>query len=368
MGWQTESALLPSKAKPIHVDNKSMVGLKSILLQQEQQRAIRLAQEVDSGRKHHSRQLRGFGAKMDDQKEETVLQKRSRQHAFSASEVLDKTNTIAKSPNTNDDTDNPLEIESRARLALEAKAKLYDALQQQNSSNIIEEENCNSITVGDATLIDFAAKRQRHEVTDNIEKNDDNSNNYYQDTSHNYNNSYTDSSAKLGEGKVIYGAPKYQWSTGSKHNNTIDYKSSSDGSSRNIFQQEYQQEKQLKRLTEEHILQHTADNSHSNNSNNMSQAARVKSQWEKNLSEDVKVIAAQVHLEAEASRRQRTIAQNFSTTDNSSNATDDHSSSNNVINSSNSTSAHNERLELLRSKRAKLLAAQQQQRGNENSL
>jgi hypothetical protein len=36
LGWQTESALLPSKAKPIHVDSKSMVGLKSIVFNEEE--------------------------------------------------------------------------------------------------------------------------------------------------------------------------------------------------------------------------------------------------------------------------------------------------------------------------------------------
>jgi hypothetical protein len=38
LGWQTESALLPSKAKPITVDDKSMFSLKAIISREEQKR------------------------------------------------------------------------------------------------------------------------------------------------------------------------------------------------------------------------------------------------------------------------------------------------------------------------------------------
>lgn len=39
LGWQCESALLPSKSKPINVDAKSIVGLKALLYNEEQNKA-----------------------------------------------------------------------------------------------------------------------------------------------------------------------------------------------------------------------------------------------------------------------------------------------------------------------------------------
>lgn len=36
LGWQSESAILPSKAKPINVDSKSMIGLKALVYSEEQ--------------------------------------------------------------------------------------------------------------------------------------------------------------------------------------------------------------------------------------------------------------------------------------------------------------------------------------------
>ena len=41
LGWQCESALLPSKAKPIHLsNNSSMVGLKAVIFANEQKKNI----------------------------------------------------------------------------------------------------------------------------------------------------------------------------------------------------------------------------------------------------------------------------------------------------------------------------------------
>ena len=48
LGWQTESALLPSTAKPIKVDNKSLVGLKSLVCDQEE----RLRNKMLAGQNH----------------------------------------------------------------------------------------------------------------------------------------------------------------------------------------------------------------------------------------------------------------------------------------------------------------------------
>ena len=54
LGWQTESALLPSKAKPIHVDSKSMVGLKSIVFDEEERlRSKFIRDEAHGGFKSH---------------------------------------------------------------------------------------------------------------------------------------------------------------------------------------------------------------------------------------------------------------------------------------------------------------------------
>jgi hypothetical protein len=41
LGWQSESALLPSKAKPIQVNNASMMGLKALMYNEEKERAQR---------------------------------------------------------------------------------------------------------------------------------------------------------------------------------------------------------------------------------------------------------------------------------------------------------------------------------------
>lgn len=329
LGWQTESALLPSKAKPIKVDNKSMVGLKSILLQQEQQRAIRLAQDPDYI--DRQRQLNGFSGKLA---EAAIEKKRKREEAYSQSNSSSHHDTSIISKENEEER---ISLEENARLALEAKSKLYDTLQNQEVSR---GDGDNTATFGtaiaEATLIDFHAKKK-------IASSSSNDQSILLESSVLMERNKHYETAKP-EGNVVVGGPQYKWSTGTS---VIDGRQLPASDSKTAYLREHESERQLRIVAHAQIAQHTAGKQLSSPVA-VSQGARVKSQWEKKLDDNTKQVAQRFHEETEQTRRQSAgVVGNPNVQDTISN-----------INQTSSSSVHNERLELLKQKRERLLAMQ----------
>lgn len=129
LGWQTESALLPSKAKKITLDKTSMLGLQAIVLTQEQRRQIHGTQ--DSSRVNW-RKRRG------DQHEEERDKK----------DVFAERNRGVDERTRRDQASRDCSGANRIEASLAAKAELYDSMltgrSAPSSSNV--------------TLVDFNRK------------------------------------------------------------------------------------------------------------------------------------------------------------------------------------------------------------------
>lgn len=348
LGWQTESALLPSKAKPIQVDNKSMVGLKSILLQKEQERALRLSHDPDGHQRNSSRQLRGFSEKISQGNENFQSKKRS----YTQMKDVPSASSV-----TADDGDDSESIrDDKIRIALEAKVKIYEKLQNQ-----AEDINSND-PISKVTLIDFQSQKQQKETLPSD----------YQSLSSQH--AHSDASVEdirnelikqkdkvgFGEGKVVLGAPQYHWSTGHTGTESTNSAPTSDTYAGTIlsYGREKQVEKEIKRAIEEELTHRQGQVAM------MSQAARVKSQWEKTLSNEAKELADRVHIETEISRSlarpQQSSQQQLTQQSLSTHLTDPSSAQTNNPKQTGGSEVHQERLELLRQKRERLLQQQQQ--------
>ncbi|DBA01345.1 TPA: hypothetical protein N0F65_001584 [Lagenidium giganteum] len=149
LGFLTESALLPSKAKPIKVDSKSVLDLKAIVFRKEQEREVRnqkLQRAVDDdecddgGRLGKYARLRGSKRRKtckDDDRENAGVEKR-RQKDLAERELSVE----------NDDDDAALQKKSREMLR--RKAQLYeDMLHGRVQSQSAQVSEC---------LVDFTQK------------------------------------------------------------------------------------------------------------------------------------------------------------------------------------------------------------------
>jgi hypothetical protein len=346
LGWQTESALLPSKAKPIQVDNKSMVGLKSILLQKEQERALRLSRDPDGHQRNSSRQLRGFSEKISQGNENFQSKKRS----YTQMEDV-----------PSDDGDSEPIRENKIRIALEAKAKIYEKLQNQ-----AEDINSND-PISKVTLIDFQSQKQQKETLPSDYQSLSSQHAHSDVSVEDIRNELIKQKDKVGfgEGKVVLGAPQYHWSTGHTGTESTNSASTSDTHTGTTlsYGREKQVEKEIKRAIEEELTHRQGQAAM------MSQAARVKSQWEKTLSNEAKELADRVHIETEISRSlarpQQSSQQQLTQQSLSSHLTNSRSAQTNNPKQTGGSEVHQERLELLRQKRERLLQQQQQRLGKQ---
>ncbi|CAM9456117.1 unnamed protein product [Chrysoparadoxa australica] len=125
LGWSTESALLPSKSKTIKVDSRSMVGLKSMVYEKEQQ--VEMGLEVKEGR--------GDGKKEKD----------PFKRANKGVEDREKRDTM---------WDKPSSKKLKRTRALQAKERLYRRLAAGDGGEAAEREGL---------LVNFEAKRYNDE-------------------------------------------------------------------------------------------------------------------------------------------------------------------------------------------------------------
>lgn len=108
LGWQCESALLPSKAKPINVDGKSMMGLLAVVYDQEKK--FSKVSVNQSNRPGSRKSIKKQSAESGD--------------LFAKKIKVDESRTA--SIRTSDKTDK----ESRVEISLKAKADIYDKLKE----------------------------------------------------------------------------------------------------------------------------------------------------------------------------------------------------------------------------------------------
>lgn len=304
LGWQTESALLPSRAKRIEVDNKSMVGLRSVLLQQEQQRALR---RVTDATHTKQRQLRGFSAKLMD------VAERPRPE--------DDDDRKRKRRDSDDDGDGDSDRRAeKARRALEAKAKLYDALKERRITPVDDEANALAACAAAGALVDFDATARSSAPAE---------------TSSPLREEPPALSSAQAEGRAVAGPPQFRWSTGRPAAGSVARSATADDPTPS-FLEARRSEQTLRHLADSVMRQGSREDSAAAATSpapSVSQGARVKSQWERQLGEDAKLLAQAVHRETE---QQRSAA----------------SASSDAV----PGSAHEERLRLLQQKRERLQA------------
>lgn len=131
LGWQTESALLPSRAKKISVDGTSMLSLHAVILEKEQKR-------------------QGLGEKCERYRRRGDIQQENK----SLRNIFHGTNKGISGRNSSDLKGTEGTETERVQSSLMAKSDLYDRIASGQDP---------LLSSATATLIDFRRKRDREE-------------------------------------------------------------------------------------------------------------------------------------------------------------------------------------------------------------
>ena len=315
LGWQTESALLPSNSKPINVDGKSLVGLKALLYDQQQQRA--------SGHDTNVRNARNvYSKRKEDKATKSLLD-----HSSS-----EKNQTSKKKDDAED--------EPNVLAALTAKSKLYEEI----SSGKVKLQS-DVVNFEDKVDIESMQPKVRVEYVPpplppsmpnpakKAEKAPEERPLAFQSSS--ASDIYTQSSSQ----------PQWNWSTtyGAADNDSTpgtagnyDYNSE--------LRNQNRREAELKRTVEGRIQAEVGSSATStakgedSGEHRVSEAARVKSQWEKTLNSSARNFLEQVHDDTTAQRAAATLQ-----------------AANSGDGSTQKRSLREEKLELIRQKRSKMV-------------
>lgn len=133
LGWQSESALLPSKATPINVDSKSMMSMKALVYNIEQK----------------------LSSKVNNQEEGGYRRKISKNHMDkSNSKAYSKPESIKEKSSSQFD-----EREEKFTASLKAKAAVYDQIIG-NKGNEDALQNMSATSGSGPFLINFDDKRK----------------------------------------------------------------------------------------------------------------------------------------------------------------------------------------------------------------
>lgn len=143
LGFLTESALVPSKATPIKVDAQSLVDLKAVVFQKDQERQRRLRDAVEAGEPSASASASATGRGLGKY---AHLRGKSRKHGGSAglSREDDRLGKLGVNANRGvekrrrrdqeaaeletSDRDDDAALARKSRAMLEKKARLYDEM------------------------------------------------------------------------------------------------------------------------------------------------------------------------------------------------------------------------------------------------
>eukprot|EP01032_Pedospumella_encystans_P017086 gene17086-19478_t len=279
LGWQTESALLPSNSKPINVDGKSLVGLKALLYDQQQQRA--------SGHDSNVRNARNVYSKRKEDK---------------ATKGLLYNSSTGKNRPLKEKEDG--EDEPNVLAALTAKSKLYEEISSGKvklQSDVVNfEGKVNVESMQHKVRVEYvppplppsmpnpAKKAEKSPVERPLTF-----------PSSSASDNYTQNSSQ----------PQWNWSTtyGAADNDpTVGSTGSFDHSSE--FRNQNRREAELKRTVEGRIQAEVGSSVTSaakvedSGEQRVSEAARVKSQWEKALNSSARDFLEQVHDDTTAQR------------------------------------------------------------------
>ena len=327
LGWQSESALLPSKAKPIHVDGRSMLSLKALVYDAEQ----KLSSTTNS--LHHKRKHK-INNHQDD---ERITNKRCLKDDRTSTKFVNK-NSVKTDKNNIDDR------EKKVEASLRAKAELYDQLV--GNSNKTSDSSLKSITATSGKgpfLVNFNEKKEKecnisssNSYSDhhrNMNKADENDESITRDHHefHSDGNSvdtagFLDILDEFGRTKRVHNkSDEYQkylmnkeieyakeilfqksgmnsthagaelsqnsnkqnqwaWSNGQDHPGTADWL------------RDIAEERGLKALVEDKVEKEVQ-------ATLMSDAARVKTQWDKTLQSSAKGYLSDIHKESELNRK-----------------------------------------------------------------
>jgi hypothetical protein len=278
LGWQTESALLPSKSKPINnVSNKSLLQLKNLIFQQEQVKKAK--PEI-----------------------EKIIRKRFTNRKGSDDSELGPSRVGL---NSSEEPGSEISLELKIQKSLEAKAKLYDELTLK-SAGVVAESNL--------PLIDF---NKRKELLDDHLRGtvlvDEEDGELHESTAVSYEDQFNGSEkARKDEiGLIIgdYGPEQWQWSKGSSQGKTVEQ-----------WKHERKIEYQFQRNVEDRIHHEIASSSSSfssvsrhpyfiDNHTKISKEAKIKTQWEKTLNSHAKSFLQEIHEETLQEREEnQTIA------------------------------------------------------------
>ncbi|OWZ13363.1 hypothetical protein PHMEG_00013327 [Phytophthora megakarya] len=151
LGFLTESALVPSKAKEIKVDTKSLVDLKAVVFQKDQERKRRLQEALTAENDASSGALRlGKYAHLRANKrrkrsEEDRVGRKSRNSGVEARSRRDEEANAREAPDEDDDE----AWAKKSAEMLRKKAKLYEEMASGGGNTLLKGE----------CLVDFEAKK-----------------------------------------------------------------------------------------------------------------------------------------------------------------------------------------------------------------
>ena len=160
LGWQSESALLPSKATPINVDSKSMMSMKALVYNIEQKLSSKAA---------------GLDARSHSRKNPRHVN--SGVGGTTAKESLsNNTKNLSMKKHSRADTQEDDDTNIKVAASLRAKAALYDQIaegkgggQQHQNSQL---QNSIASSGSGAFLINFDEKRKADSNCDTSDYND----------------------------------------------------------------------------------------------------------------------------------------------------------------------------------------------------
>jgi hypothetical protein len=296
LGWQCESALLPSKAKPINIDSKSMMKLKAAVFNEEMKLSLK-----DKDKSNRIRANRGLHNNSNDHKD-----------IFKRKNIgVDKRDEASQKNNKN------LNKESKVISSLKAKSELYQCIAEGKlgAGDFLVDFDSKGSSVGLGAAISAPATAAVLETKSNVDELVDIEDIYGRNKrvkrdSNEYKDYLSRQKITSADTNSIYydyghSTEKWQWSNGQPDDD--------------MYSDTYTNNKKI-----HDILQSKIDNEVIH-SNNISSDARVRSQWEKIIKDDkIKSYLNEIHETTSQIRHNNSICHN-----NSNNIDDDNVVKNN---------------------------------------
>ncbi|TMW55852.1 hypothetical protein Poli38472_008500 [Pythium oligandrum] len=159
LGFLTESALLPSKAKEIKVDSKSLLDLKAVVYKKEQERRERQRRLKEAlHQEEEEAPGRGKYARLKAKKRKGSDEDRLGGTANRGVDKRRKRDESEKELDVDDDADDAA-LQRKSREMLEKKARLYEAMMQGKTMEDREGNGMSAAAMAES-LVDFDEKKR----------------------------------------------------------------------------------------------------------------------------------------------------------------------------------------------------------------